>query len=57
MPSSAAKVDRCDLFLQRLELLLLKSLLLRDIIELLLERERVILPLALVLALGNHPNV
>jgi hypothetical protein len=37
--------------------LLLESLLFANVIELLLESERVLFPLALMIAGGNHPDV
>ena len=45
------------LLLERVELLLLESLLLANVIELLLESERVLFPLALMIAGRNHPDV
>jgi hypothetical protein len=45
------------LLLERVELLLLQSLLLANVIELLLESKRVLFPFALMIAGGNHPDV
>ena len=46
-----------DLLLQSFELLLLKALFFGDIVELLLQIERMLFPRALVLVDGNHPDV